>query len=636
LTYRKPVRQSYAQVRRKPTTGSRLKAVSTSTSKRRLTGAPAFSTGQQRFTANLMDLTRFLARYLSGKSNVMVTARKGTQGYSVGRTEVKGKDFYNINVPNWQTYDLPLKGFDKYRIYRSGLWHESMHAKHTPDEVFTHGRTEPVEHDIINVIEDRRIEDLGVEEWRGYPPERIYTNAYGYSLRPDVGDMWQDAQKTYTPGLVKEREEAKARYEAFLQKLIVGKIKGEGKLPKAEREKINAVAEKVEKDLAEMKKHKDDHGKIYDWLANLTSEVIRDLDLRSHTPDRVPDQPEGSSSWDDTFTEEYAKQQKAEPKDVEEGMDEYFDEAEKEAKPAKPEKEPTEEKPAKEEAEEETEKTTVTREDVQKAKEGTDQVEKEYTQVQKDEIDDTPVFAPLATTIPPELYRDHKFITKMNTSLREWKTGRKEVVGECGARLSIPQYIRHKEEPFVTRIRKSARGRKILVVADFSGSMQSREEDYKKAIISSMEVLDGIGSKTALFGFGGEKDSGDKFFFRIKRFEEPKWKPDHSAKTAALVAHYGSTPTANAYVGLEGYVKKHRPDVTVTITDGEPDDPQATAEIVKNFKRYTRMVAFGIESDYMPAQEMERTLKEFGYHKVFSAENVHEIPPKLVRLMAPT
>ena len=627
MTYRKQARQSYVQVRRKPN-GSKLRAVSTST-KRSGGFSQTATTGQQRFAANLMDLTRFLARYLSGKSNVMVTARKGTQGYSVGKTEVKGKGFYNINVPNWQTYNLPLKGFNKYRIYRSGLWHESMHAKHTPDEVFTHGKTDPLEHDIINIIEDRRIEDLGVEEWRGYLPERLYTIAYGYALRPDVGDMWNNAQKTYTPGLVKEREEARARYEAFLQKFITGKIKGEDKLPQAERERINSVAEKVEKDLEEMKEHRDDHGKVYDWLADLTSEVIKDLDLRDHAPnpDRVPNQPPSSSSWDDTFTEEYVKQQKAEPKDVEEGMDEYFDEAEKEVE-STPEKEPTPEAPEPETGPKE--KPAITKEDVQKAREGTDQVEKEYTQVQRDEVDDTPVFAPLATTVPPELFRDQKFITKMNTALREWKTGRKEVVGEHGARLSIPEYIRHREEPFVTRIRKSARGRKIMVVTDFSGSMHSREEDYKKAIISSMEVLDGIGSKTALFGFGGEKDGDREIFFRIKRFEEPKWKPDHSAKAAALTASYGSTPTASAYQALEGYIKKHRPDLTVTVTDGAPDDRNATVEIVKNLKRHTRMVAFGIGRD------VEENLKEFAYHRIFGVEDVHDIPPKLVRLMAPT
>ena len=635
MTYRKSVRQSYVpQTRRSLLSGGRRRSASTLTRSGVAGTQPVIA--RRRFTANLMDLTRFLARYLSGKSNVIVSAKKGTQGYSVGRTQVKGKDFYSINVPEWQTYNLPLEGFDKYRIYRNGLWHESMHTKHTPNEVFAHGNTDLLAHDIINIIEDRRIEDLGVEEWRGYLPERLYSNAYGYSLRPDVGDMWNAAQTSPE----KESDEKRARHEAFLQKLITGKVKGEDKLPITEREKINDVVGKVEKNIAEMNKNKDDHEKIYHLLASLTNEVIADLDLQTHVPDRVTNKPDSSSSWDDTFTEEYAKRRKADPRGVEEGINEYFDETVKEIEPTKPEKEQTHKEKAealpengetREENGGDAEKRgRITKEDLQKARKGTDQVEKEYVKVQRDEVDDTPVFTPLATTVPPELFRDQKFITKMNEALREWKTGRKEVAGEHGARLSIPQYIRHKEEPFVTRIKKSAHGRKILVVADFSGSMHAREEDYKKAIISSMEVLDGIGSKTALFGFGGEMEGDRETFFRIKRFEEPKWNPDHSAKTAALTATYGSTPTDNAYVALEGYIRKHRPDVTVTVTDGVPDDRKATAEIVKNLRRHTRMVAFGIGED------VEKNLKEYSYNKVFGVENVNDIPPRLVRLMAPS
>jgi hypothetical protein len=243
----------------------------------------------------------------------------------------------------------------------------------------------------------------------------------------------------------------------------------------------------------------------------------------------------------------------------------------------------------------------------------------------------TPMFGPIASAVSPGQYRDQKFITAMNAALKEWKVGRKEVVVSRGARLSVPHYVRYKEEPFVTRIKKSARGRKILVIADFSGSMKSQEDEYKKAIVSSMEILDGVGSKTALFGFGGEKGGSNMFFFKLKRFEEPKWKPAHSARTAALEASYPSTPTGRTYSALEAYIKKHRPDVTLTITDGSPDNPVETGRAVKRIKRDTRMVAFGIGGS-----GMERRLKEFGYHDTFAVESVDRIPRRLVSLIAPT
>lgn len=322
--------------------------------------------------------------------------------------------------------------------------------------------------------------------------------------------------------------------------------------------------------------------------------------------------------------EEEEKKKKGEDEDEqgeEEDKGEEEDEGE-EDKDEEPEKPPV--------------KPLVNPEDVEKAKEGSDDVQREFedaTHIRDDQI--TSAFQPVTSAADPSLYRDSNFISKMNTALRDWKTGWKEFVGKTGSRLSVPEYIRSRgEEPFVTTLKKSAHGRKILVVADFSASMSDRQEDYKKAIVSSMEVLDGIGSQTALYGFGGETGGDEVFFFKVKRFEDPKWKPIHSSKTAALAAN-GSTPTAEAYKGLEQYVKRHRPDVTVTITDGAPDEPIETANMIRNLKRHTRMVAFGIGADPASAHVMEDFLKRFGYNRVFSVDNIHNIPPKLVRLMTP-
>jgi len=504
----------------------------------------------------------------------------------------------------------------------------------------------------MNIIEDRRIEDLGVEEWRGYLPERIYTNAYGYALRPNVGDMWKKDMQGYDPSNVGpffKEAQAKIRHEAFMQKLLTGKIKGVAKLPPAEQKRIEDVVKFVEKQLKRTKKYKDKQELVYPDLARLTQHVIDELKLEGFTPHRISGRGGmPGSSWDDTFTEDYARQRKANKQKVKKGMEEFFEETEKEVEKQeragkdKGNSEQEKKKGGCSQKEQSEEKKQghpgkITIDDLERAKKGSEQVAKEYQQAQKTEVDQlTPVFAPVASAVSPSEYRDQKFITEMNAALKEWKTGKKEVIGKTGARLSIPHYIRHKQEPFVTRIRKSARGRKVLVVADFSGSMEPREEEYKKAIVSGMEVLDGIGSKTALYGFGGEKGGAGYFFFKVKRFEEPKWTPNHSAKTAALEADYPSTPTAEVYRGLLPYVRKHRPDVTITITDGAPDNQAGTAQMVKQLKKHTRMVAFGIGTDGGTAKHIENRLKTFGYHKVFAVDSVSKIPHKLVSLIAPT
>jgi hypothetical protein len=141
--------------------------------------------------ANVMDVTNFLAKYLSGQQNVVVSPSKNPAVRILRWTAQniqKGKQIWSVNVPHWAYFDLPVKGFDKYRVYRVGVWHEACHVRFTPLHLFDalKDQKDEVVRELINVIEDRRIEELGVKEWPGYLPERIYQQAYGYALRPSV------------------------------------------------------------------------------------------------------------------------------------------------------------------------------------------------------------------------------------------------------------------------------------------------------------------------------------------------------------------------------------------------------------------------------------------------------------------
>jgi len=278
----------------------------------------------------------------------------------------------------------------------------------------------------------------------------------------------------------------------------------------------------------------------------------------------------------------------------------------------------------------------VTPEDVVKAREASEQVEKEFEKAEKVKVDKTtPMFEPVGAAGAPSLYRDQSFISKMRTALRKWRTGYETEARPTGSRFKVKEYIRSKEKkPFITRRIKSAKGRKILVLADFSGSIALEQEKYKKALISAMEVLDSIETKTAFFAFGGDL-SGSVGFFKIKKFEQPRWKPIHSAKVAALIAD-GGTPTAEAYMGLENYIRKERPDVVLTVTDGRPNNNTKTAQMVKKLKRYSRMVAFSIGETPHSAKYLQDSLKQFGYNKTFAVSSMTQLPKKLVDLIAPT
>ena len=280
--------------------------------------------------SNITGLALFLAKFLSGKGNITVSTDKYSGGYAISKT-AKG---YDIVVPDWETYILPLNDKDKYRIYRSGVWHESCHARFTPEGVFTFGTdrvkvTEPLVHDVINILEDRRIEDLGVTQWKGYVPERIFTNAYAWSRRMDVGEFWNTFLKQhfdenkgeYTlDDLYVRTRKANMRHEAFLQRLLVGKIKGERIIPAVERDKIERAAKKVEEEYAKLE-NKDDKT-IFGRLAYLTNKVINDLELKYWQP---PITQVGESSWDQTFKPKPPLPGK-DKQEVKAGIDDYFDE----------------------------------------------------------------------------------------------------------------------------------------------------------------------------------------------------------------------------------------------------------------------------------------------------------------------
>jgi hypothetical protein len=553
--------------------------------------------------ANVMDVTYFLAKYLSGANNVVVSPQKTVGGFSAQvKRNTRGQFYYQINLPHWDNFDLPVKGFDKYRIYREGVWHESCHVRYTPLGLFGATSQNPLIHDLVNIIEDRRIEDLGAKEWRGYVPERLYTQAYAWALRPSVDKL---------PTLPEQR------YEAFIQRLLIGKYKG--KLPKPDADLVEEVAKQVEDELARIENEKADW-RIEKTILNLAEDVAKKLGVHN-----IPNpKPSGgsNSSWEATFTEDYAKEADVDDKEVSEQMDEFFKEKEKQAKKEEPE-------------EEEAKPTEITTEDVKQARQGSVDARSEYEKIQrKESIDpDLMQWQPVAAQSPATLYRDSRFINTMNTFLQAWKEGYKRIVGKSGASFSVKEYIRKQDEPFITRLKQSVKGKKVLILADFSGSMTDHEPEYKRALISAAEVLNSIGSNLAFFTFAEDPAQGTGFF-RVKTFEEPKWTNTHSAKLAALETGYGSTPTGSAYRALTKYIQRHKPEITVTVTDGEPDSVLDASEMIMRLKKHTRMVAFGISAPNLPAKErMEKSLREQGYHKSFAVTNVYDIPPKLVNLL---
>lgn len=332
MAYRPAANKAYGQTRRKaPVSAAKLQQLASSSVQPSYASRSVMTANAVQ--SNISSLALFLAKYLSGKNNVVISPDPNSNGYSVGKRKlVNGQIIYDIHVPHWNSYKLPLNDKDKYRVYRSGVWHEAQHVAETPDQVFTFGTRgeevkEPLAHDTINILEDRRIEDIGVEKWPGYASERLFTNAYAWTRRMDVGAFWNaylkmhydDVNRMYLKDeeYIRERK-GHMRHEAFLQRLLVMKIKGWDQLPIGERDLIEHEATMVEHELTKLRKQSPET--IYRKLAQLSMQVIKDLELKDYVPEVTHI---GESTWDQSFKPHTPAP--GESQETRIGIDDYFD-----------------------------------------------------------------------------------------------------------------------------------------------------------------------------------------------------------------------------------------------------------------------------------------------------------------------
>ncbi|MEM4727640.1 MAG: vWA domain-containing protein [Candidatus Bathyarchaeia archaeon] len=567
------------------------------------------SQAELRESLRIVERNRILAKLITGQPRLTVSTNETGDFWAAYNEE---RDRYIISLPRWHLYRIPLPEFDRYRIYRHGNYHESLHVAHTPKPLFKGlDVAQPIIKEVVNVLEDRRIEDIGVKQWPGAKSEREHTQAYAYALRPNVAEIWRQGEKLSRSRQVDEREKgeglkAYARFEAFLQRMLIGKVKG--KLPSPWMEKVEEVAQRCEEELRRLTPSEDaklSEDEISEGVRNLASYVYRELELYTARLEKREGEGRGKEGgerrvdegdeWTKTFRPDYAKDK---------------------------------------------DKKKI-REDMRKFKggkgKGSDEVEREWEEIKSGEEPSDPVdsqFLLLPASGDPTPYRNRRFMDRMARALEDWMKRKKMIRGESGTKFSVREYIRsRKEKPFLTPLEKTVAGRKVLMIADFSGSVGDVQEQYKTALVSASEVFDKLGVKTALFGFGGVEGIPEMVFYKVKGFEDPKWTSTHAARVAALRAG-GNTPTSSAYLGLEPYIRRHRPDVTVTITDGDPDSVEGTMDAVRRLKRATQMVAFGIE-EKPGATKVGEMLQRFGYHKTLSVDDLHELPERLVRLIIP-
>ena len=422
-------------------------------------------------------------------------------------------------------------------------------------------------------METQRVEQLGRKIWKGMDDEVIFNYAYMLVTRPQLHTVYGKARIV----------------EAFYQHFMFEAIKGEIQASHFEKiKKASAFAKKIVNKAI-------DENHDTDWLEKNVSEIIKILDIDSllTIPISLPFMKAGMA----TSEEELLKILKIVSKNKEGDFGSV-------------------------------DSSAILR---------GDNVYDEY-KVLLDENKKmenkglTPeaigIQIPSTKNVNESTIYDMSLINGLKMKFKEWKSGWKEQHMRSGDEFDEENYIEG-NEPFFTDIKKSIKT-KIVILLDHSSSISSDALEYKKATLALCEVLSYLKVKFAVYAFSTQNRS--VVCWSIKP-DNIKWNSITAKRLAQIVAN-GSTPLAEVYDKMFPVLQSKRPDIFLTLTDGEPSDPDAVRNMTKSFKRLgINMVALGLGPNTVRATTIANNLKHLGYEKTMAVSRLKDIPSKVISIL---
>ena len=160
---------------------------------------------------------------------------------------------------------------------------------------------------------------------------------------------------------------------------------------------------------------------------------------------------------------------------------------------------------------------------------------------------------------------DFDLINKVKTALKEWRSGWKEKYDFSGDEIEIENYIEKQPKIFISD-KKIAINVKISVLLDLSSSIEDNEIEYKKATVALCEGLEYLGIKFSIYAFNTESRMVKCWVIKPPT---ARWGSIY-ARRLMQVKPIGGTPLAEIYKILQPSISAFKPDIFVTLTDGEP------------------------------------------------------------------
>ncbi len=526
----------------------------------------------------LLEIATFLSRRWSNspESTIHISREgKTSSNLEKKRITLPGLDYFYGNI------------FQKYRQWRTLLWYESMRLKYS----FKIFDTDVVFGFIFNILETKRVEILGLEEWKGMIKEIIFYEGLSWHNKPLLNSL-HGRNKVL---------------EAFSQFFLTGYFKGE--LYGGENERVIKASEYAHDLIKEYVKKFNFRNKTYHsaedqkWLETETRQIIKILQVDSlmsapPIPILMPKSKVGLSMRQEEILSQIEKLVKIKTKEIE------------------------------------IEK--LKKEIVQG-----DYIHEEFKIIVKESqkndnkgfesTENLSIAIPDNTGINENAIYDFNLINKIKTALKEWKTGWRERYDFTGEEIEIENYIERQPKVFI-KDKKIAINIKISILLDLSSSIEDNEIEYKKAAVALCEGLDFLGIKFSIYAFNTESRSVKCWIIKPPSI---KWGTLY-ARRLMQVRPLGGTPLAEVYKILNPSINSFKPDIFVTLTDGEPSDMDAVRSIVLSYKRSgIEMIAIGLGTDLGDAIGIGHNLKYLNYQRTLtlSKKRLQDLPKKVLGLL---
>ena len=171
---------------------------------------------------------------------------------------------------------------------------------------------------------------------------------------------------------------------------------------------------------------------------------------------------------------------------------------------------------------------------------------------------------------------------------------------------------------------------KVVILLDHSSSIEDVELEYKRATIALCEALHYLGIKFAVFAFSTDERRVKCWVIKPANI---KWSII-SARRLVQIKASGGTPLAEIYGLLQPMIKSFKPDIMVTLTDGEPSDFDSVREMVLLYRKMgIRMVSIGVGRNLSDSVSIGHNLIYLNYEKTMSVSRLQDIPKKVINLL---